>query len=157
MQLDGSKALTHWNYRPFSMASSEFSYMAPLHDSHTHVWSPRPRRTEVIIIYEYHNCKSIALKHKDLTTPQRFSESNSRKQVWTRSLFSALSCRSEPAGLILMICGCHSNQFSEYFSNLWLDDYLNRVKRCSLPSAIAWGSSQVFMQFFILLFSVITF
>lgn len=40
--------------------------------THTHVWSPRPRRTEVIIIYEYHSCKGIALKHKDLQRPRVF-------------------------------------------------------------------------------------
>lgn len=59
--------------------------------THTHVWSPRPRRKEVIIIYEYHNCKGIALKHKDLQRPRVvvffvllcfvFSETDSRKQV----------------------------------------------------------------------------
>lgn len=37
MQLDGTKALTQSNFRPFSLASSELSFMASLHDSHTYV------------------------------------------------------------------------------------------------------------------------
>lgn len=117
--------------------------MSPLHDSYTCV-EPKAKKKRGDYNIWIPQLQKHCTKTQGLTTPQSFSETNSHKQVWTRSLFSVLSCRSEPAGLILMICGCHSNQFSKEFSNLWFDGYLNRVERSFLPSTIAWGSSQIF-------------